>query len=312
MSLSKLPPQEGIVYTYAFNLTAFEFTEYSKKTAPNIILFIGGLSNGLLNVPYLPTLAKAATNFKSQDGEDWNLVQVLLSSAYSGFGTTSLEKDTSQIRKAVEYFRSEAGGKRRKIVLMGHSTGCQNSLHYLTNINNKEDVPDTAKVQGAILQAPVSDSEALSIESKKKEVDALLREVFVDYLSEGKGAYILPEKFRRLVFNTPITAYRFFSLFSKRGDDDFFSSYLTEDDFKKTFGSVTVPLLVLYSGKDQFVPASVDKAALVSRFQDSTPSEYWNSNSKIIEGATHEIGDGSDEGVTDILTESVSKFVSDV
>ncbi|KAI5969628.1 hypothetical protein CANMA_001291 [Candida margitis] len=312
MSLSKVPPQEGIVHTYGFNLTAFEFTPSSKQTTPNIILFIGGLGNGLLNVPYLPALAEATTKFKSQDGESWNLVQVLLSSAYSGFGTSSLERDSNQIKKAVQYFRSETGGKRRKIVLMGHSTGCQNSLHYLVNVNNRGDLPDSAQIQGAILQASVSDSEAFSNDLKKEELGALLKEVYDDYISQGKESHILPEKFRKLVFNTPVTAYRFYSLTSKRGDDDFFSSYLTDDDFKKTFGRITVPLLVLYSGSDQFVPSSVNKAELVSRFQRSTPSEYWNSNSKIIEGATHDLGEGSRGGVFDILIESVTKFITDV
>lgn len=312
MSLSKVPPQEGIVHTYGFNLTAFEFTEYSKKSTPNIILFVGGLGNGLLNIPYLPDLARAASGFKSKDGESWNLVQVLLSSAYSGFGTSSLERDSKQIRKAIEYFRSEAGGKRHKIVLMGHSTGCQNSMHYLINVNNKADIPESSKIQGAILQASVSDSEAFSNDIKQEELDALHKEVYNDYITQGKSSHILPEKFRRLVFNTPVTAYRFYSLTSKRGDDDFFSSYLTDDDFKTTFGKITAPLLLLYSGKDQFVPALVDKAELVSRFHNSTPSNYWNGNSKIIDGATHDLGDGSDDGVIKVLTESVEKFIADV
>ncbi|KAI5949152.1 hypothetical protein KGF57_004750 [Candida theae] len=312
MSLSKVPAQEGVVHTFGFNLTAFEFTRGTKQATPNIILFIGGLGNGLLNVPYLPALAKASTNFKSKDGEKWNVVQVLLSSSYSGFGTSSLDRDSKQIRKAIEYFRSEAGGSRRKIVLMGHSTGCQNSLHYSININNRADTPESSKVQGAILQASVSDSEAFSNDLKKEELGAYLKEVYDDYISQGRESHILPEKFRRLVFNTPITAYRFYSLVSKRGDDDFFSSYLAQDDFEKTFGKITVPLLVLYSGKDQFVPDSVNKVDLVSRFKDSTPAIYWNDNSKIIEGATHDLGDGSDDGVVDVLLESVTKFIEDL
>lgn len=312
MSLSKVPPQEGIVHTYGFNLTAFEFTGYSKQTTSNIILFIGGLGNGLLNVPYLPALAESTPTFRSSDGESWNLVQVLLSSAYLGFGTSSLERDSTQIRKAIEYFRSDTGGRRNKIVLMGHSTGCQNSLHYLVNVNNAKHTPESSKVQGAILQASVSDSEAFSNDLKEEELDALLKEVDEVYISQGKQSHILPEKFRRLVFNTPITAYRFHSLTSKRGDDDFFSSYLTDDDFKETFGKITVPLLVLYSGNDQFVPTSVNKTALISRFKNSTPSEYWNPNSKIIDGATHDLGEGSQDGVVDVLIDSMTQYINDV
>ncbi|KAI3406039.2 hypothetical protein KGF56_001258 [Candida oxycetoniae] len=306
MSLSAVPPQRGIVHTFGFNLTAFEFIKNpdSKDVCPNIVLFVGGLGNGLLNVPYLPRLAEVIS-----DGGEWNLIQVLLGSAYNGWGVSSLQRDSRQIQKAIEYFKSEAGGKKQKIVIMGHSTGCQNAIHYLTKTMQEE----AQQIQGAILQAPVSDQEALRNSGKSAKLEKLLEEVYDEYIAKGRENEILPEKYKKVLFNTPVTAYRFYSLACKRGDDDYFSSYLTESDFKETFGKVTKPLLVLYSGSDQFVPAHVDKKELLERWQNATPTQYWSKYSQIIPGATHELSDeGSDEGVIDTLTQAVKSFISEL
>ncbi|CAK9437062.1 uncharacterized protein LODBEIA_P15090 [Lodderomyces beijingensis] len=316
MSLSKVPPQKGVLHTYGFNLTAFEFTGYSgeieTEAAANILLFIGGLGNGLLNVPYLPALAEAAsTRFHANGGGKWSLVQVLLGSAYSGWGTASLERDSSQLAKAIEYFRSYAGGRRKKIVVMGHSTGCQNSLHYLSTVVARLESSSKAQIEGAILQAPVSDQEALRASyTGGGDFEQLTQEVYDEYIATGRDRELLPEKYRKIAFNVPITAYRFYSLAAKRGDDDFFSSYLTQEDLKETFGKVSKPLLLLYSGSDQFVPAHVDKQQVFENFEKATPASYWSKYSRIIPGGTHDLGEGSEKDVILLLTEAVANFIN--
>lgn len=313
MSLKLVPQQRGIVHTYGFNLTAFEFTTDPSNISPNIILFVGGLGNGLLNIPYLPELADSASNeFQSTDGGSWSLVQVLLSSAYQGWGTSSLDRDTSELQSAIEYFRSERGGNRQKIVIMGHSTGCQDVIHYLTKTLYKENIPETSQVQGGILQAPVSDLEALLSGRDPTKHEALVQRVYDEYISKGKEGEILPQEYRKLTWGVPTSAYRFYSLASKRGDDDYFSSYLTQEDYTKSFGKVNKPLFVLYGSIDEFVPEYVDKENLVSTWKQSTSSQYWSEHSQIIKGATHNLGDGSDAGVIEHLVSVVKKFISDL
>lgn len=313
MSLSKVPQQKGILHTYGFNLTAFEFTDDSENVSPNILLFIGGLGNGLLNVPYLPQLAQAASSkFSSKDGNSWSLVQVLLSSAYRGWGTSSLDRDISELQSAIEYFRSERGGKRQKVVIIGHSTGCQDVIRYLTETLYKEDLPESAQVQGGILQAPVSDLEAFRLGRDQKQFEELVQNVYDEYISQGRSKEILPEKYKRIAFNVPITAYRFYSLASQRGDDDYFSSYLNEKDFENSFGKIRKPVLILYGGSDEFVPNYVDKQKLISDWQKATSPDYWSKYSGIIKGGKHDLGDGSDEGAIDDLIEKVTSFVNDL
>ncbi|CAI5758705.1 unnamed protein product [Candida verbasci] len=303
MFLSSVPPQQGVLHTYGFNLTAFEFTQ-NYQSSENILLFVGGLGNGLLNVPYLPALSKSTSDFKGK----WNLVQVLLSSAYSGWGTSSLDKDVNQLQKCIKYFRSERGGSRNKIVLMGHSTGCQDSIHYLTKILTKPDIDDVYKIDAAILQAPVSDSEAFSNEN---DVDDLIKQVQEEYIEKGKEDELLPNKFRKLMFNTPVTAYRFISLVGKRGDDDYFSSYLTQDDYKQTFGVITGPILILYGESDQFVPGYVDKAKLINKWEEATPKKYWSKYSSIISGATHDLSDTPENSIPDLIR-AVINFINNL
>ncbi|EGW31455.1 uncharacterized protein SPAPADRAFT_62026 [Spathaspora passalidarum NRRL Y-27907] len=306
MSLSSVTPQYGIVHTYGFNLTAFEFTSEG-KLASNILLFVGGLGNGLLNVPYLPELSHAAsTQFKSLDGESWSLVQVLLSSAYSGWGTSSLERDVRQLEQAIKYFRSDKGGNRKKVVLMGHSTGCQDTIKYLTQSKHSKH----GEIQGGILQAPVSDREAFRHGRDVTEFEKLVQNVYDNYISQGREKELLPEKYRKISFNTPITAYRFYSLASERGDDDYFSSYLTAEDYKESFGKVDKPILVLYSGNDQFVPAYVDKQKLIDTWKSATADQYWSPYSKVLEGGLHDLGDGSTNNAIPDLVESVTSFIS--
>lgn len=313
MSLGNIPPQAGIVHTYGFNLTAFEFTTPSQtRLSPNIILFVGGLGNGLLNIPYLPQLAKAAQyiNFFDYNDESWSVVQLLLSSSYSGWGTSSLDRDVRQIQRAVEYFRSERNGTpRKKIVLMGHSTGCQDAMHYITKARYQSNFPLVAEVDGVILQAPVSDQE--NFRKDDAEFDELVKGVYEEYILQGRENEILPNKYRKMLFNTPVTAYRFYSLTSKRGDDDYFSSYLTDEDYKNTFGKVTTPLLVLYSGSDKFVPEFVNKEELMEKWKQATDPQYWSVHSKIIKGADHDLGEGSDKDVDVIedLLITVADFV---
>lgn len=306
MSNPLFKPQQGTLHNYAHGLTAFEF---ATQPALNIVLFVGGLTNGLLDVPYLESLALAVSSIPHESEEDWSLVQVLLTSSYSGWGTSSLAKDTEELRKAVGYFRSKVGGSRQKIVLMGHSTGCQDAMEYITREWHKPGFSDEHKIEGAILQAPVSDCENLAQTLGAGEIDDLISEIERDFILTGKVDDILPEKFRKLCWGYPITAYRFKSLMKPREDDDYFSSFLTQEDFLESFAKINCPLLVLYGSKDEFVPSHVDRQELINSWKRAAPSKLWSPFSKVLTGATHDVGPDSDEGTQQDLIDTVISFV---
>ncbi|KAK6204634.1 uncharacterized protein RJT21DRAFT_132103 [Scheffersomyces amazonensis] len=303
-------PQVGILHHYGPNKTAFEFTSNPQNLAPNVVIFIHGLSNGLLDVPYIPKLAESI----SKSNSDWVLIQLLFKSSYQGWGTSSLKNDTKDISKLIKYLRSEKGGNRKKVVLLGHSTGCQDTIEYLSKFSHEPNFDEETAIQAGILQAPVSDVEGLQVSSKLSipEFNKLVQEVYDDYISQNKQNHVLPEKFRRIAFGTPITAYRFYSLSHPRGDDDYFSSYLTSDDYALSFGKIEKPLLVLYGSKDEFVPDYVNRQKLIDSWKDATNPKYWSPLSKILQGATHDIGPGSDETAVDDFIETVLTFIKSI
>lgn len=298
----KLDMQPGLLHQYARGLVAFEFG----VQAPNVLLFVGGLTNGLLDVPYLKGLARSVSE---TSGEQWSLVQVLLTSSYSGWGTLSLQRDAQELGLAVEYLRSEQGGLRQKIVLMGHSTGCQDAMQYLTRYKPRS---SSQEIHGAILQAPVSDSEGVSQNIDPVVLEQMLNEVETEYIRAGKEKHILPQRFSDVFWGSPISAYRFYSLLKPKQDDDFFSSYLTDTDLQLSFGQVHKPLLVLYGSKDEFVPEHVHKQELINGWKAATSTQFWSPLSKILQGATHDVGSKSEPGAEDDLIKTIVQFLQQI
>ncbi|CAF9919768.1 MAG: hypothetical protein HETSPECPRED_004114 [Heterodermia speciosa] len=278
-----MKPQQhpGILHQYAPRHVAFEHLPSAqwKESHKDILIFVGGLSDGLLTVPYIPHLARSLENF--------SVAETLLSSSYSGFGTSDLEQDTHELAQCVTYFselRPDA-----KIVLMGHSTGCQDIMHYLTSPGQRP------KINGAIMQAGISDREAFDTlddpDHIKKGVDVARR-----YVREGRGNDVIPDYLTNMVFAAPVSAKRWLSLISPgpehAGEDDYFSSDLDDERLKGTFGTIGktgTPMLILFSGNDPHVPKHVDKQLLLNRWvrHIKEGGGVVDQNTAVIPGASH-------------------------
>ena len=278
----------------AKRLTAFEHTPNPNLgTGQNLLIFIGGLFDGLQTVPYTDTISDALP-------QTWSLAQVHLTSSYTGWGTSTLQRDAVELAKCVSYFRTIKSGK---IVLMGHSTGCQDVMEYLTG-TGRENRPT---VDGGIIQAPASDREAIVMEM---DPDHYLHSIAVaTKMTEDGGAdEILPSVELNGFFPCPVSAKRWLSLASPYhdGDDDYFSSDLTDERLIKSFGALPKgsPVCVLFSGADEYVPKTVDKEAQISRWASIAQrgeGRVDETNSGVIERATHNLGGDPDEVVGDLV-----------
>lgn len=271
---------EGSLLEYAPKQFSFEF---GNLKADKVLIFVAGLGDMFATVPYLVPLSKALNTI------GWSLVQIEFSSSGIGWGTGSLERDNSEIAKLVKYLKSDEGGSRKKLGIMGHSTGCQNTIYYFTRAKRDSEY---IELDFGILQAGISDREAayllMSIDLIE-EANKLAKK----YIDEGNPKELMPHKYTVNFFDTPINAYRWYSLYSKKGDDDYFSSYLTDEDFKSTYGKFDKPLLVLYSAADEYVPKDVDKKLIMERFKAATTPGMWSPYSKLIDGGLHALGKGS-------------------
>lgn len=273
-----------LIHKYSGRLTALEYNKESVKPK-NFLVFIAGLTDGFLASPYVKPLSEALVK---KFNNDWVVVEAMISSSYDGFGTGSLKRDVKELSELVKFLRSERGSKDSKVVLMGHSTGCQDTMEYLTKYSYSEDFEPICSLDAGILQAPVSDTEAFeAFDADVKNKDVLARSEKL--VKEGKGDQLLSSDDINASFGIPMTAYRFHSLAGRRTDDDYFSSYLTDDDFKSTFGKVNKPFLIFDGEKDEFVPPHVNRKELVEAWRRNTDPKFWSHLSGTLKNASHKV-----------------------
>ncbi|CRG86401.1 UPF0613 protein [Talaromyces islandicus] len=331
--------EEGKLHHVTERLVAFEYLKPDAPKKAHSLIFIGGLSDGLCTVPYLKSLSAAV------ESTQWSLFSLILNSSYDMWGTGRLGRDVEDIAQGVEYVKAYKKGlqtdQEPKVVIMGHSTGSQDVLHYLYTPNP---IPvDTVfdqgllhinrpAVDGAIMQAPVSDREALLSHLTDGAGN------FKD--AEGEGTYLqLVDMAKRLTYAddnmhdvllplsltsklgfppTPVTARRFLSLVSPDSpadpqEDDLFSSDLHDKRLDETFGMIAsrnllkTKLVVLYSGEDEHAPKKIDKQKLLQRWQTATNKSFqilWDDeHSGVVPGASHNLGgEGEDEARRDLAT----------
>lgn len=194
---------------------------------------------------------------------------------------------------------------------MGHSTGCQDVMEYLVGPNSAQN----AAIDGAILQAPISDREAMSflMAPGLYERSVAAAQAMV---AAGQGDEILSSTDTGGFFGGSASARRWLSLASPDhdGEDDYFSSDLPETRLKGTFGSLPsrTPLCILYSGNDEYVPKEIDKKALVERWMEIARQGSGAVNERysgLIEDATHNFR-GDPESVLRDVVARVSGFLA--
>jgi pimeloyl-ACP methyl ester carboxylesterase len=245
---------QGTLFQYSgTNLVAFESNPSSSKK----IILLGGLSDGLILTPYTKLIEEKAI--------DWSLVQPILSSSYLGFGMGDLDRDVEELSQLMRYLRVRHNAQH--VALVGHSTGCQISVHLLLKRDLDSDIANLLRI--VALQAPVSDREGTSQQDPKHYESNL--QIARTKLENGQGNEMMP----RSSFWAPITAKRYWDLHAKGGMDDYFSSDWTDDELIDRLGHVgryspnLQTILVAFSGADEYVPKDIDTKGLTQRLCDA-------------------------------------------
>ncbi|KAL3799004.1 hypothetical protein HJC23_005143 [Cyclotella cryptica] len=288
----------GKLFQYHANLVAFESSPPTTSMSRNKCILIGGLSDGLIPTPYTSDLEKECHSL------GWSLVQPLLSSSYLGFGSGSLSRDTSEIELLMNYLVCHHDADF--FTLVGHSTGCQNSIHFLKH----GDTDMVKKVKFVALQAPVSDRESMSLTPGNHDANL---EHAKSLLSQHKGEEMMP----RSTFWAPITASRYLDLFDVKGDDDFFSSDLSDEELHERLGHIGnlgkktgLRLLAVFSGKDEYVPETIEKEVLLERLvtaMNGGKRNHGAARGLLLKNANHNLSDGS--GDKEIFVKEVGNLL---
>ena len=296
----------------------------SVQYTPDTVLFIPGLFDTFASVPYV---AKVASVLADAVDSTYSVMEIQLTSLGAGFGTGDLNRDVEEIAKCVEWLRSTLKSRSSKVVLMGHSTGSQDVLHYLYHGSDER-----PRIDGAILQAPVSDREGLNMVLEASDDNGSnqqqLRQVYhecvrkaTELQSDPEGPSLPRSLTSKLGFRQAfLSASRFLSLASPSSPDqpsldDLFSSDLPEPHLNTTFGMVGSKgrlaktandsksyLLILMSGADEYMPSRIDKEALLARWKAALENggTHLAPSSGVVGGVKHN-GESLGEESSDLV-----------
>lgn len=230
----------------------------------------------------------------------------------------SLDKDVEELAQCVKYMR--ALRPEGRIILMGHSTGSQAVMHYAVSplTEQGEDGEGNAErppVDGYILQGLASDRQGMTIFEDPEDIQSTV-DVAKSYVERGDEGDILPKNISGMLF--PVSAQRYLSLASPEhdGQDDMFSSDLSDERLKKLFGRLgesKVPVQILYMGADQFVPEDVDKESLLAKWIQTIQNSGGkvHPQSGVVSDHDHN-GENSSEEVRLDLVQRVVAFAKDI
>jgi hypothetical protein len=323
----------------------FEYTG-STVRKPHSLLFVGGLGDGMATTSYMSALVYAL------QPTQWSLFTINLTSSYQAWGLGHLDRDTTEIAQCIEYvneYKQAKFGGGGKVVLMGHSTGSQDVLHYLYRSNPHTSLSSFDKdlqhmmrpaVDGAIMQAPVSDREAIHWVLEKgiggraasdcREAYEKLIAIAQEEARNNRACdTLLPLDITSQLgypASHPVSCRRFLSLVSPDSpntpqEDDLFSSDISDEQLDKTFGMIherallRYKLLVMPSGADQAVPDWIDKAKLLARWQKAADrngsAQIWDTeNSGPIPNASHALSNDDQAEPRQYLVEKVQNYLS--
>jgi len=234
----------------------------SSSPSTSLVLLIPGLSEGLLGLPSFEAVAAQLTsahhpNNNNDTMSTYRVVQPLLRSSYGQFGFRSCSTDVEDLMECLETIVLDAitaeppTGRDpfEELVLIGHSTGCQDIVQLLRTdlsslrLNGRSEPgldPGFSFPKGVrcILQAAVSDREAIIQDAEPARVEEVLH-LLAEHADLSRGEQdlrLVPPELALAVFESPImTVGRARDLLERRGADDFFSTDFTEDELWDTY-----------------------------------------------------------------------------
>ena len=226
------------------NLLAFISLDSNKQSyCTNALVLIPGLNDGMMSLNYTASLQNALLKL------DYSLVQLNLSSSFNQFGFSSLEQDKQELETLVKFLKEEHNFK--KVVLLGHSTGCQDSVYFIRYSTL------SLLIDGVILQGAISDrDDIMTLES----TPSMLTEA-KELQHQGKERQILTQ----FHCGAPITAERYLSLAGRLTPDDMFSVDLSVQELSPILSSIHVPILLCFSEQDEYVSNMEEQRSFAER-----------------------------------------------
>lgn len=214
-------PRVAIIFIHGLAATAFSHHDFLVPLARRRTSVIYFSNRGHDKVTGIKKINKKSLN---------GYVRVLGGETHEVF--TDCRDD---IQGAINYAR---GRGAKQIYLVGHSTGCQKIVYYLSRGKQRN-------VKGTVLLCPVSDYAAIKklVAAKRLQKAQRLAQKLVN---QGKSHQILPTS----VWPEFLDAQRWLSLYTPTSQEEIFS-YAQPRKNPTALRRVHVPLLVIFAGEDE-------------------------------------------------------------
>lgn len=255
-----------------------------------VFIFVHGLTSNLFSGRMIFPLVDKDTAVLSFNNRGRDIISKLkhlnpshpkgYDSEVAGTAHEVFEDCVDDIQGAVSFAQSR---NVKEVYLVGHSTGCQKSVFYLSKTKNKQ------KVSGAVLICPVSDYTTTSIEADKTQYENALKFAQKE-VEEGRAHTLIPTEYWP---NELLDAQRFISLYTPDSSEEVFC-YSQKGKEPAILKSVTAPLMPIIAGSDEYL----DRPAveLLSWFKANNNSNKYKG--VIIDGALHNLS-GYEEKLRD-------------
>jgi alpha-beta hydrolase superfamily lysophospholipase len=159
-----------------------------------------------------------------------------------------------------------------EIFLVGHSTGCQKSIYFLSKKNKQK------QIKGAVLLCPVSDYSAVLATSDKKTLTQATK-LAHSLVSKSKLHTLIPQEVWK---DDVVDAQRFLSLYTPDSEEEIFT-YSQENKKPTTFKKVKIPILAVFAEKDEYHDRPTEK--ITGWFENNSKSK--DLTIKIVENSPH-------------------------
>lgn len=176
-----------------------------------------------------------------------------------------------------------------EVYFVGHSTGCQKSVFYLSKTKSKQ------KVAGVILLCPLSDYAAIPLAADKAQYEKALRMARAE-VKRGSPNTLLSEEYWP---SELIDAQRFLSLYTPESLEEIFTYSHKKDP--SVFKAVNIPMMVVLAGSDEYADRSGSE--LKKWFDKNQKSRDYKSI--VIENSMHNL-----KGFEEVVCKEINDWIT--
>lgn len=230
---------------------------FGPNNAKRVVIFVHGLTSNAFSGHdlVLPLVDECTAIITFSNRGNGKIVRMKRIDERKKKGYTSVmigeahEKFTDcadDLQGVIDYIHSK---QIYEIFLVGHSTGCQKSIYYLSRKGKQK------SIKGVVLLAPMSDYAGALYQDKDNAL-LTITDLARDYCRKGKEHALLPLDIWPMMHD----AQRFLSLYTPDSEEELFC-YCQKNKIPKTYQMVKIPQLILLGEKDESRDRSMKKIA---------------------------------------------------